>query len=217
MTTTMLMGAELPLARCPHCGIAGPLMDLSSHTVTKGRANGVPRVWRTYTCSTCGGAVLAEGPAGAITPAANSSLPVERLFPEAKVAHEDLPEQARAYLDQAFGTMHAPDACAVMCGSAVDAMLKALGLVSGSVYERINQAVASNQLTKSMGEWAHEVRLGSNRPRHADDKHPHVSSEEAKQSVEFAEALGHFLFVLSARITKGIERAKKAAEDAKPS
>jgi hypothetical protein len=51
-----------------------------------------------------------------------------------------------------------------------------------------------------MGEWAHEVRLGSNRPRHADENSPHVSDEEAKQSVEFAEALANFLFVLTARI-----------------
>jgi hypothetical protein len=62
-----------------------------------------------------------------------------------------------------------------------------------------------------MADWAHEVRLGSNRPRHADEKRPHVSSEEAKQSVEFAEALGQFLFVLTARIDRAIAKAKEIA------
>jgi hypothetical protein len=61
-----------------------------------------------------------------------------------------------------------------------------------------------------MGDWAHEVRLGSNRPRHADTENSHVSPEQAKQSVEFAEQLGHFLFVLSSRVQKGIEVASKA-------
>ncbi len=97
-----------------------------------------------------------------------------------------------------------------MAGSAVDAMLKKHGLSHGSLYSRIDEALAANLLTKGMADWAHEVRLGSNRPRHADAEKPHVSSEEAKQSVDFAEALGNFLFVLTARITRGIEASKTA-------
>jgi hypothetical protein len=125
-----------------------------------------------------------------------------------KRAATEIPELARSYLQQAFETLHAPDAAAVMAGSAVDAMLKHLNLVEGSVYSRIEEAVSQHILTPAMGEWAHEVRLGSNRPRHADKEDPHVSLEQAKQSVEFAEALGHFLFVLSSRVKKGIADAK---------
>ena len=62
-----------------------------------------------------------------------------------------------------------------------------------------------------MGAWAHEVRLVSNDPRHADEDQPHVSPEEAKQSVEFAEALGNFLFVLTKRIERGTKAAREAA------
>jgi Domain of unknown function (DUF4145) len=98
-----------------------------------------------------------------------------------------------------------------MAGSAVDAMLKKLGYNEGSLYSRIDQAVQEHKLTAAMGEWAHEIRLGSNRPRHADEKRPHVSDEEAKQSVEFAEALANFLFVLTARIERGQEAAKQAS------
>jgi uncharacterized protein DUF4145 len=105
-------------------------------------------------------------------------------------------------------TLHAPDAAAVMAGSAVDAMLKHIKFIEGSVYRRIDEAVSQHILTAAMGEWAHEVRLGSNRPRHADGKDPHVSPQQAQQSVEFAEALGHFLFVLSSRVKKAIEDAK---------
>jgi hypothetical protein len=100
-----------------------------------------------------------------------------------------------------------------MAGSAVDAMLKDFGLVEGSIYSRIDQAVSNNTLTPAMGEWTHEVRLGSNRPQHADKENPHTSLRQAQQSVEFAEALGHFLFVLSSRVKKGIEDAAKADEN----
>jgi hypothetical protein len=139
-----------------------------------------------------------------------SNAIVVDIIPSARAAHQDIPAIAREYLQQAMDTLASPDASAVMSGSAVDAMLKQLKYSSGSVYERIDQAVADHVLTDAMGKWAHEVRLGSNRPRHADEKTPHVSSDEAKQSLEFAEALGSFLFVLTARIQKGTLAAQKA-------
>ena len=124
------------------------------------------------------------------------------------MAAAEIPDPARRFLQQAMETLHAPDAAAVMAGSAVDAMLKHFNLIDGSVYKRIDEAVSQHILTASMGEWAHEVRLGSNRPRHSDAENPHVSQQQAQQSVEFAEALAHFLFVLSSRVNKGIQDAK---------
>lgn len=96
-----------------------------------------------------------------------------------------------------------------MAGSAVDAMLKALNYAEGSVYTRINKAVADNILTAAMGKWAHAVRLEANRPRHADGENPHVSVEEANQVVAFADALGNFLFVFTAMVDRGIADAAK--------
>jgi len=136
---------------------------------------------------------------------------IEEIFPKPQAAHEDIPERARRYLQQAYETLHAPDAAAMLAGSAVDAMLKELGLKAGSLYSRIDEAVSQNLITANMAEWAHEVRLGSNRPRHADLEEPHVTREEAQTAVEFAEALGNFVFVLKAKIDRGIERAKAGA------
>jgi hypothetical protein len=130
------------------------------------------------------------------------------MFPDARMAHEDIPSTARLYLQQAFETLHAPDAAAVMAGAAVDAMLKAKGLTQGSLYSRIDEALQGGILTAGMAEWAHSVRLGSNRPRHADTENPHVTKEDAKRSVEFAEALGNFLFVLTAKISRSIAEAQ---------
>jgi hypothetical protein len=130
------------------------------------------------------------------------------IHPGLRTAADELPDHARNYLQQAYETLHAPDAAAVMAGSAVDAMLKAKGYIDGSLYARIDKAVMDHVLTKEMGDWAHWVRLGSNRPRHADKDTPHVSPIEAQYAVEFAQALGEFLFVLSTRITTGIEKAR---------
>jgi hypothetical protein len=88
-------------------------------------------------------------------------------------------------------------------------MLKELGYSEGSLYARIDKAAEDGVLTKGMAQWAHSVRLEANRPRHADKDKPNVSPEEAKQSVEFTEALGSFLFVFTKRIERGIAAAKE--------
>jgi hypothetical protein len=126
------------------------------------------------------------------------------MYPMLPDVDADLPARARKYLEQAHDTLHAPDAAAMLAGSAVDAMLKEKGLTSGSVYDRITQAATDRIITDDMAKWAHRVRLDSNRPRHADEDDPHVSEPEAEAAVEFAKALGDFLFVFTARIERGI-------------
>jgi len=187
------------ISTCPHCGTGRPQVALlADHGIRGGRR------WAVFTTTCCGGVLLAVGPQGNGAP----NAPIETLYPNARIAAAEIPDPARRYLQQAMETLHAPDAATVMAGSAVDAMLKHFKLIDGSVYKRIDEAVSQRILTAAMGEWAHEVRLGSNRPRHSDAENPHVSPQQAQQAVEFAEALGHFLFVLSSRVNKGIEDAK---------
>jgi len=195
------------VARCPHCGVANPTLTKLWMGLVSRATKGPTQVWGAFGCTSCGGVVLAKG-------ADNQHIEnpiIIKVIPGQKRAHGDIPEPARTFLQQAYESKHAPDAAAMVAGSAVDAMLKELGYVSGSLYERIDKAVAEQKLTKNMGDWAHEVRLGSNRPRHADKDRPHVSPEEAEQSVEFAEALGYFLFVLTEQIARGTQAAKKAS------
>lgn len=188
------------LGRCPHCAVATPNMNRvwSDSWSQHGRG------WSAFRCNTCDGVVVC------LMEWETDRFSLVSMWPIAQTAHTDIPEPARTFLQQAYDTLHAPDAAAVMAGSAVDAMLKAHGLIEGSLYARIDAALQANLLTKGMAEWAHSVRLGSNRPRHSDKEKPHVSKEEAKQSVEFAEALGSFLFVLTAKIDRGIAAAEKA-------
>lgn len=189
------------LRRCPYCSVATPNMNRVWSDTPNGESE---EVWAAYRCENCNSVTICVGDLS------KSYFTVDNFYPKTKKAHEDIPEVARKYLQQAYETLHAPDAAAVMAGSAVDAMLKACGLGEGSLYSRIDKALDQGILTQGMANWAHEVRLGSNRPRHADADKPHVSEEEAKRSVDFAEALGNFLFVLTARIERGITAAKAA-------
>ncbi|ASQ91657.1 hypothetical protein CHL67_05625 [Prosthecochloris sp. GSB1] len=151
--------------------------------------------WAVYKCTSCRLLVLAQSRLGN-----QGTKELEKVYPDVESVEEDIPERARNYLTQAVGSIHAPDGAAMLAGSAVDAMLKAKGLTEGTVYNRIDQAVQQHILTQEMGAWAHDVRLGSNRPRHADQDDPHVTPQEARQAIEFAKTLGTVLFVLPNRI-----------------
>lgn len=176
--------------RCPHCGVANPRLGRLWMSAPLARADGGKQHrWAVFGCATCGHAVLAKG---AHSPQGAENTDVVALFPEPRSAHGDIPDTARTYLQQAYETMHAPDAAGLMAASSVDAMLKNLGYADGSLYSRIDKAVEDGVLTKGMADWAHSVRLEANKPRHADVKSPHLTAAEARQSVEFAEALGHF-------------------------
>ncbi len=91
----------------------------------------------------------------------------------------------------------------MLCASAVDAMLKAKGYTSGNLYGRINKAADDHLITEGMKEWAHEVRLDANDQRHADEAAALPTTAAAQRSIEFAQALGQFLFVLPAQVARG--------------
>jgi hypothetical protein len=92
----------------------------------------------------------------------------------------------------------------MLAASAVDAILKLRGYTQGSMYARIEKAAEDHVLTKEMAAWAHAVRLDANDQRHADEAAFLPSTADAKRVLEFASALGEFLFVLPARIERGI-------------
>jgi hypothetical protein len=112
------------LDNCPHCGVANPnlMMQWSSGHLVPRATPGPQQIWAAYACTSCGGVLLAKG----VDNSNVANCEIVRLFPESKSAHIDIPDPARTFLSQAYKTLHAPDAAAVMAGSSVDAMLRRL-------------------------------------------------------------------------------------------
>lgn len=188
---------QLSLDRCPHCSIAHPrISNLWTHE-TKNYKNGGGRFWATYVCASCGGVLLA------VSPSTPQSSEISHMWPAPQAVAEELPERAKEYLSQAISSIHAPVGAVVTAASAVDAMLKSKGYKDGSLYSRIDAAAKNHLITEEMAAWAHEVRLEANDQRHADEEAGLPTSEDAKRIIEFAKALGQFLFVLPARVERG--------------
>ncbi len=201
------------LARCPHCSVANPLFTNHYHTPEPiidaegafGKRHGL------FTCTTCAEAILVSSRQVSAKLFKHNDSPeffeIKVVVPHAPAVDEDLPESAKNYLQQAIDTQNSPDASIVVAASAVDAMLRAKGLTIGSLYTRIDAAEKNNIITGSMAQWAHAVRLEANNVRHVDDENPHATREQAQQVIQFAQALGTFLFTLQAKIDVGLETA----------
>jgi hypothetical protein len=190
---------NLTIERCPHCNVDSPNMGQVAEFNTESSEAQNPRIWRCYACSRCGGVVTAAGQA--------HGNPITLMFPEARQVDDAIPERARSYLKQALQSSHAPAGAVMLASSSVDAMLKQKGYTDGSLNSRINKAAKDHLITKEMANWAHEVRLDANDQRHSDISAELPSDADALRSVEFAGALAQFLFVLPARVERGLQSA----------
>ena len=196
------------VSRCPFCSKADPTLTQvwsDGNYGTPRGDGGRKQRWAAYRCASCGSVLTACAAPG--EGLGDPSPLVQRVYPTPPKVADAIPALPKRFLEQAVETLHAPDAAAVMAGSAVDAMLKHLGYEEGSLYNRIDKARDDALLTQGMANWAHSVRLGSNRPRHADAESPNVTPQEAERSVGFARALGDFLFVLTAQIEDAVQHA----------
>jgi len=194
----MKNGNQLALDRCPHCGIARPLL-MSQHSLTSiGQVGGGGfRIWTIYICTSCGGAALT------LAPQAPQNSDITEMWPAQLQVAETVPVRARDFLTQAMASLHAPAGAVMLTASSVDAMLKDKGYKDGSLNNRIDQAAVDHLVTDEMAAWAHEIRLDANDQRHADEGAALPNEADAKRVIEFANALAQFLYVLPARVARG--------------
>ena len=190
------LNKHLDLPRCPHCGVNSPNLHQSQIFETNNAEQNERQVWAIYVCRRCGGVVSAKSN--------NPQAMVQAYYPSASTVHDAIPDRARTYLQQAYESLHVPAGAVMLAASAVDAMLKAKGLTSGSLYARIDAAKDNGTITSDMATWAHQVRLDANEQRHSDEDSPLPTGQDAERSIEFASALAQFLFVLPSLVQRGL-------------
>src|SRR3546814_9820497 len=90
--------ADLALSRWTHGGIANPYLQAGSGFETNGR--GGSRYWQVYTCSVCGGVVLAASRKG--------SAEAIEIYPSTAEISSEIPDRAREYMKQSRESMGQP-------------------------------------------------------------------------------------------------------------
>jgi len=198
---------QLEVERCPHCSVDKPTLGARNAFSTTTHSNENERFWMVYVCVRCGGVVTAW--------AQEKGGVVRKIFPHVTKVEASIPSPAKEYLQQALDTLHSPAGSVMLSASAVEAMLKARGYKAkkDTLNERIDKAAEAHEITPEMKAWAHEIRLDSNEPRHADEEAPLPDDEDARKCVEFALALAELLFVLPARVQRGRGKPNDADQE----
>src|SRR5437867_5672115 len=130
------LSQTLALDRCPHCGIAKPLLHRHWN-----QQHG-QRYWSVYVCSVCQGAVVAEG--------RGEHGEMLACFPSAMMVADQVPDRPRAFLQQAQDSLPQPAGSLMLSASAVDSMLKLKGLKQGTLNTRIDKAAEAHIITADM-------------------------------------------------------------------
>ena len=194
------LDSQLQLSRCPHCNVDRPNLQ-EQHRVETTDYNQINRrVWKFYACARCGGIVTAAAPA--------QTQEVSQMFPEAKMLDESIPGKAKSYLEQALDSLHAPSGAIMLAASAIDDMLKNVGHKVGGLHDRLDQAAEANKISEKLVKWAHQIRLDPNdqKPGAKGSKLP--EPEDARKTIDFALALAELLFVMPAKVQKGLKESK---------
>ncbi len=131
---------NLIIERCPHCNVDKPNLTMVSDFRTATFSGGNVRQWKTYSCQRCGGVTTAWA-------YPNKSV-IQEMFPNSLNVDDSVPERAKAYLNQAIESKHAPAGSIMLSASSVDSMLKDKGYKKGNLYSRINKAVEAHLITK---------------------------------------------------------------------
>ena len=195
---------QLDLSRCPHCSVDTPSLMKVWETVTRNYQSRDERYWRIYNCSRCGGLVTAS--------ASRYGVLVREVYPSSPVVDESIPDKAKKYLEQAVNSLHTPAGAVMLAASCVDSMLKDKGYKEGSLYSRIDKASEDHLITSDMASWAHQVRLEANDQRHSDEDAELPTDEQARRCVNFTKALAEILYVLPARVTRGIKETQDKSQ-----
>jgi hypothetical protein len=132
------------------------------------------------------------------------------LFPaSSRLPIEGVPIPVRRAFDQALRcfTSSSFDACALMCRRALEALCKEFGAKNGTLQAKLNALSKQGKIDTRLLNWAHGVRAVGNDAAHDTDSE--LSQDDAKDALDFTEAILMYVYVLSCRFEAFEARRKK--------
>lgn len=122
------------------------------------------------------------------------------------------PENVARFYEQGMDNLqHARwDAAGAMFRKSLDVATKILApqMRQETLYARIGKMVEDGQLTPSMGDWSHEIRLEGNGAVHDDEPE---TEQDARAAHKFAEALLTYSFTLPQMVNDNREKRETIA------
>jgi hypothetical protein len=135
-----------------------------------------------------------------------------RLWPEPR-HHIDwsIPPIVRVSLEEAQICFRAKaySACVVMCGRALEGIMVHYTTKSQSLAAGLSELKAAKIIDERLFEWGDELRRIRNLGAHASDQQ--IDRDDAKDVLDFTNAICEYVFVLTARFKRFLARKDKSA------
>lgn len=121
---------------------------------------------------------------------------------------DGLPDSIARSIAQAYRSYSTSsyDACAVMCRRSLEALCKTLSANGRDLARRLADLKVTGRIDERLLEWAHGVRLVGNEAAH--DVETAVTAEDARDILEFTEALLTYVFTLDTKFRSFQARRK---------
>ncbi len=135
------------------------------------------------------------------------------LYPtESRLPIDGVPQPVHRAYEQAKQSFTASlyDPCALMCRRCLEAACKHLGATGRDLNARLEALKKSGLVDVRMISWAHGIRMLGNEAAH--DPESAVSLEDARDVLEFTEALLIYVFALNHRYAQFEARRKKTTK-----
>ena len=134
-------------------------------------------------------------------------------FPE-KYLSRDIPDIVRGSLEEARVCFKAGaySACAVMAGRALEGLCRHFGTAKTYIGPGIKELRDRGVIDSRLFTWAQELQKARNLSAHASDEK--VSKEDARDLLDFLEAIAEYVFVMTRKFETYIARRAKATGNA---
>ena len=138
-----------------------------------------------------------------------------RLWPEPQKHYWNLPPRVRGSLEEADLCLNAKayDACAVMCGRAVEAICSHYEVKAKTLQKGLKELLEKGVIDKKIHDWSEALRIHRNIGAHPNEEK--ISEEEAKDLFDFTNAICDYVFVLTKKFEEFMKRKDKKAEKKK--
>lgn len=145
-----------------------------------------------------------------------SEFPLEEiLYPRAsEPLATDVPPLIRRPHESAASCLATAnyEPCVIMCGKTLEAVCVLLGEDNGTLERRLRRLRDTGKIEAKLYEWANELRLVRNDAAH--DLSAPVSKEDARDCVEFVEAILVYVFTLDRKFREFARRRRPAESGA---
>lgn len=165
-------------------------------------------------CPVCNNALLGGSDYEQTGPTESGWSSLNRLWPKQETyINWEIPVIARNSLVEARNCFKARaySACVVMCGRTLEGVCQHHSTKSKTLDHGLKELKDSGIIDDRLYQWSEELRKQRNIGAHATEEK--ISKDDAKDLLDFAQAICDYVFVLNARFNRFMERKNKGQKD----